>query len=107
LLKSAQPESHWGHAKLGSIFLLPVLKFNLSRSPKVESLASQFGLDLKAVSHAAKVLFREDDYSSAMSVASQQWESIARDRCSRTNCVLVRRDSLEFFEQFRCPGVGA
>ena len=107
LLKSAQPESHWGHAKLCSIFFLPVLRFNLSRSPKVETLASQFGLNLEAVSRAAQALFRVDDYSSAISVASQHWETIARDCCSRTNCVLVRRDSLEFFEQFRCPGVGA
>jgi alcohol dehydrogenase class IV len=107
LLKSVEPDADWGHAKLCSIFLLPVLNFNLSRSSKVERRAAQHGLDLGAVQNVAGMLFSEADYFRAMAVAEQHWETIARDRCSRTNCVLVRRDALPFFQRFRLAGVSS
>lgn len=107
LLRAAEPASNWGHAKLCSTFLLPVLNFNMSRSPKVERLAVQFGLNLDAVRDVAQALFKETDYATAMAVAGQHWEAIARDQCSRTNCILVRRDSLAFFQQFIAAGVRA
>jgi iron-containing alcohol dehydrogenase-like protein len=107
LLRGVEPAANWGHAKLCSIFLLPVLSFNLSRSPKVGSLAAEYGLDLAAVRSVAGVLFCEADYLEAMAVAEQHWETIARHRCSRTNCVLVRRNSLAFFQQFLASGVNA
>lgn len=106
-LKMASPKTDWGHAKLCSIFLLPVLRFNLSRSPKVQNLATEFGLDLERTQKVAESLFEPDAYTAAMTEAEHSWEAIARDRCSRTNCILVRRDSLEFFQQFRRTGVGA
>lgn len=105
LLRESMPESAWGHAKLCSVFLLPVLNFNVSRSPKVQGLAQTFGLKLEAVQRVGSLLFEEAAYCEALKTASQHWETIARDRCSRTNCILVRRDSLEFFQQFRAPGV--
>ena len=107
LLRTSDPEGHWGHAKLCSIFLLPVLDFNLSRSPKVHTLATNFGLHLDKVQAVSKLLFDRQAYASAMAVAEQHWDAIARDRCSRTNCILVRRDSLEFFQQFRSSGAAA
>jgi alcohol dehydrogenase class IV len=107
LLLAADLGGHWGHAKLCSIFLSPVLTFNLSRSPKVQTLATNFGLDLNKVQAVTKSLFDDDAYARAMSVAEQHWDPIARDRCSRTNCILVRRDSLEYFQQFRGSGAVA
>jgi alcohol dehydrogenase class IV len=107
LLRSADPAVHWGHARLCSIFLSPVLNFNLSRSPKVRTLATAFSLDLDKVQAVTKSLFDERAYTAAMTVAEQHWDIIARDRCSRTNCILVRRDSLEYFQQFRGSGVVA
>ncbi len=104
-LRGSDTAGNWGHAKLCSIFLSPVLNFNLSRSPKVQKLAASFGLNLEKVQASAKLLFDEQAYASAMAVAEPRWEMIARDRCSRTNCILVRRDSLEYFQQF--PGSGA
>lgn len=105
LLRTAQPACNWGHAKLCSTFLLPVLNFNMSRSPKVERLAVQFGLNLDAVRAVAQALFKKTDYATAMAVARQRWNAIAHDRCARCNCILVRRDSLAFFEQFIASGV--
>jgi alcohol dehydrogenase class IV len=105
LLRVAEPASQWGHAKLCSAFLLPALSFNMSRSSKVKTLAAGFGLNLDAVRAVAQRLFKESDYVAAMAVAEEHWEAIARDRCSRTNCVLVRRDSVVFFQQFVASGV--
>ena len=107
LLRAVEPEDNWGHAKLCSTFLLSVLDFNLSRSTKVERLAAHFGLDLDAVRDVARTMFTETDYAAAMAIAGQHWETIARDRCSRTNCILVRRDSLAFFQQFTALEVRA
>lgn len=107
LLRSADPAAKWGHARLCSTFILPVLNFNLSRSPKVERLAAQHGLKLNEVQAVARSLFNEADYLAAIAIAEQHWEVIARDRCSRTNCILVRRDSLAFFQQFLGSGVKA
>ena len=97
----------WGHARLCSTFLLPVLGFNLSRSPKVENLAREFGLNLESLRRTAEALFDPAGYATAMTDAERLWETIARDRCSRTNCVLVRRDSIDFFREFRRAGVSA
>ena len=106
-LRSSEPSANWGHAKLCSIFMLPVLRFNLSVSPRVQKLAGDFGLNLDDVLTASRMLFQPDLYASAMSEAGRSWQDVARDRCSRTNCVLVRNNSLEFFQRFRAPGVTA
>ena len=107
LLRVADPAGRWGHARLCSAFLLPVLTFNMSRSAKVENLTIQFGLNLDAVRAVAQELFQKADYVAALAIAERHWEDIARDRCSRTNCVLVRRESLEYFQQFLELGVTA
>ena len=107
LLRMADPAGNWGHAKLCSAFFLPVMNFNLDRSSKPKTLAAQYGLDLELVRCAASLLFSEAAYSATLPAAERHWEAIARDRCSRTNCVLVRRDSLTFFQQFLLSGVHA
>ena len=104
-LRSSNLAANWGHAKLCSAFLLPVLRFNLSTSSRVQNLAVEFGLDLEKVLAIANALFLPEEYAAAMAEAERNWEGIARDRCSRTNCVLVRRDSVEFFRSFRASGV--
>jgi alcohol dehydrogenase class IV len=106
-LQSSDLAANWGHAKLCSTFLLPVLRFNLSLSPRVQCLAEEFGLDLGKVLATAKALFLPEEYASAMTEAERNWEGVARDRCSRTNCVLVRRESIEFFRRFRTGGLPA
>jgi alcohol dehydrogenase class IV len=100
-LAAAQPEAGWGHARLCSTFLLPVLAFNRSRSPKVETIAAEHSLDLSRVELIAHTLFDSADYDAATALAADRWGIIARDRCSRTNCNVVRHDSLNFFLHFR------
>jgi alcohol dehydrogenase class IV len=107
LLRAAEPAGNWGHAKLCSTFVFPVLNFNLSRSSKVERLAAQHGLNLENVQAVGEALFTEAAYAIAMAVAGQHWEAITRDPCTRTNCILVRRHSLAFFQQFAASGVRA
>lgn len=104
MLRNADPGGNWSHARLCSTFILPVLNFNLSRSPKIETLAAQYGLKLDTVHGAARCLFSESDFLAAMAIAEQNWQGITRDRCSRTNSILVRRDSLAFFQQFPASG---
>jgi alcohol dehydrogenase class IV len=100
-LRAAQPGAGWGHARLCATFLLPVLAFNRSRSPKVDTIAAEHSVDLSKVELVAQALFDAADYYAATALAADRWGSIAGDRCSRTNCNVVRRDSLEFFQHFR------
>ncbi len=90
----------WGHARLCSTFLYPVMCYNMSRSDKVQSLCAQFSVDLSLVLEKLKEVFEPGGYEQAIAQAIPWWDRIARDRCSRTNCVLVRREGLEFFKNF-------
>ncbi len=49
---------------------------------------------------AADQLFEAGGYAAAMPAVPECWSQIARDRCSRTNHVLVRANALEFFQRF-------
>lgn len=102
-LRAAQPLGGWGHAKLCAVFLLPVMRFNEAHSPKLANYAAQFGLDLAAVWEVLGQLFEPDAYAIAMQVAAERWPSVARDRCTRVNHVVVRGDALPFFADFRAP----
>jgi alcohol dehydrogenase class IV len=90
----------WSHARLCAVFLLPVIKFNLAHSQKLTEYATRFGADAQTVIAAAEQLFERDGYAEAVRAVPDCWTSIARDRCSRTNHVLVRASSLEFFQRF-------
>jgi alcohol dehydrogenase class IV len=91
----------WSHARLCSVFLLPVIRFNLAHSPKLTGYAATFGADAQAMIAVAEQLFEPDGYAEAMRAAPDCWTQIARDRCSRTNHVLVRANAIEFFQRFR------
>lgn len=99
-LASAQPDAGWGHAKLCSIFLLPVMRFNQAHSPKLANYAAEFGLDLPAVWQVLERLFEPEAFAAAMQVAAERWMAVARDRCTRVNHVLVRSDALAYFVDF-------
>jgi alcohol dehydrogenase class IV len=91
----------WPHARLCSVFLLPVIRFNQAHSPKFAVHAGQFGLDTVAVLGVAEQLFDAEAYAEAMKIVPEHWIAIARDRCSRTNHVLVRVNAIEFFLGFQ------
>lgn len=90
----------WGHAKLCSLFLLPVMSFNQSRSPKWPFLA-EHGLDDEIVLNVLRKLFDASAYAEALPVLKEHWMKVLRDPCSRTNSALVRPADIELFESFK------
>ena len=90
----------WGHAKLCSLLLLPVMSFNQTRSPKWPFLA-EHGLDDVIVLNMLRQLFEPSAYAEALPVLKEHWMKVLRDPCSRTNSALVRTADVEFFESFK------
>jgi len=96
----------WGHAKLCSLFLLPVMSFNQTRSPKWPFLA-EHGLDDAIVLNVLRQLFEPAAYAEALPALKEHWMKVLRDPCSRTNSALVRLADIEFFEAFVSPSLCA
>lgn len=87
----------WGHARLCSLFLWPVMEFNRQHSPKWERLTQQYNLDSAAILSLLKDLHEPESYLRMLPLLDQHWMKILRDPCSRTNSVLVRPASKAFF----------
>ena len=94
----------WGHAKLCSLYLLPVMSFNQTRSPKWPYLA-EHGLDDVIVLNVMRQLFEPAVYAEALPLLKEHWMKVLRDPCSRTNSALVRPADIEFFESFQSSPV--
>lgn len=90
----------WGHAKLCSIFLLPVMRFNQANSLKWPLLAAH-GLSEEEVFGVLRQFFDEQAYAAVLPMLKSNWMKVLRDPCSRTNSALVRPGDLSFFESFR------
>lgn len=103
ILKVRQPESPWGHARLCTLFLWPVLAFNGQQSTKGEQLLLDHHLSLAGVQEVARRMFEKADYQRVLSVLVECWSAILRDPCTRTNSVLVRPAALDFFRQGAFP----
>ncbi|HED66932.1 MAG TPA: iron-containing alcohol dehydrogenase [Planctomycetes bacterium] len=93
----------FGHAKLCSLFLAPVLAFDRAHSPKLAELAVLHGIDLAVLETRAWQLFDGEDYSRCLPALEANWRAVLLDPCTRTNSVLVRPQHLAFFteERFR------
>jgi len=89
----------WGHAKLCSLYLLPVMWFNQTRSPKWLLLA-EHDLRERALFRVLFKLFEVDAYRAALPALKANWMKVLRDPCSRINSALVRPADIEFFEAF-------
>jgi len=94
-LEPFSPE--FGHAHLCSIFLWPVLTFNVSRSDKVGTLCNMYGVDLTAILARVSELHDSVGYDSLIPLLKDNWNQIIRNPLSRINCVLARPDSLNWF----------
>jgi alcohol dehydrogenase class IV len=88
-----------GHARLCSLFLLPVMTFNRQASPKWPLLRAH-GIDEDAVWQNIRTLFDPADYVSTVPVLRDRWPIVLRDPCSRTNSALVRPADIAFFDSF-------
>lgn len=93
----------WGHARLCSLFLWPVMRFNAQASSKLKDLAAMHSVDLHRVMAVTQALFDETAYELTLPALRDNWLSVLRDPCTRTNVALVRPASIEFFvnEAFR------
>lgn len=99
-LRAAFPEQGWGHAMLCSRFLAPVMAFNGQSDGKSSRLLEDHGVDEQGISSVARELHDGDAYRTALPFLVDNWRTILRDQCTRTNVRLVRPSDLEFFERW-------
>lgn len=99
-LTAEYPHESWGHARLCSLFLLPVMTYNAQQSEKWEYLMSTHQLDGDAVLAHVRAFFKVQAYNRILPFVETHWRTILRDPCSRTNSVLVRMKQLDFFLSF-------
>jgi alcohol dehydrogenase class IV len=90
-------QTNWGHARLCATLLYPVFKFNEMYSDKLALLATEFAVDLPYLFEKLQVFFDHEDYDFCLSFIRDNWKTILKDQCSRTNGVLVRPKHLSFF----------
>ncbi len=86
-----------GHARLCATLLLPVFRFDSARQGW-EELWRGHGLEPAEVEAVLQGLFDPEDYARLRPLIVEHWKTILRDRCTRTNCVLVRPASRAHFE---------
>ncbi len=70
-LTRAYPGEFWGHSRLCSLFLYPVLTFNRQSSPKCSKLCADFGVDFDEVIAVARNLFDAGAYHAARCLNSR------------------------------------
>ncbi len=100
-LRTQNPTKSWGHAKICSLFLYPVFRFNLKNSSKLETLTAKFQIDLNEVESFSKSLFNIEEYEECIPLIEKHWNFILRDMCTRTNSALVRASHLSFFTEIK------
>ncbi len=89
-----------GHARLCATLLIPVMRFNQSRSPKWPLLV-EYGLNDDAIFPALAGFFNAEDYAKIREALPRDWKNVLRDPCTRTNSALLRPADLEFFVEFQ------
>ncbi len=89
----------WSHAKLSSLYLLPVMSFNKTHSPKWPLLIAH-RLSDSAIFKVLRELFDQAAYQTALSALGTHWGRVLRDKCTRTNSALVRQADINFFSSF-------
>jgi|CZKV01.1.fsa_nt_gi alcohol dehydrogenase class IV len=96
-LQAQQPDVDWGHARLCSLFLWPVMCFNGHASSKWSDLLAQHNLPLEPIQNVLRAFYDKEAYDLALPALKANWIPILRDPCTRTNSALVRPGSLDFF----------
>jgi len=89
-----------GHARLCATLLLPVMRFNQSRSPKWPLLGEHGSTD-DAIFPALSKFFDAGDYQKIRESLPEDWKNVLRDPCTRTNSALLRPTDLKFFVEFQ------
>lgn len=89
----------FGHARLCSVLLWPVMRFNASRSSKIHDLAAAYGLPLAAIFERIHDLYAADDFAAVLPIVEAYWMNVLRNPLSRINCVVCRPADLAWFAQ--------
>ncbi len=87
----------FGHARLCSLYLAPVVALNRALSPKFDDFTQAQGVDGAAVLAVLDELFEAEAYAATLGPLEEHWRSVLRDPCSRTNSALVRPQHLAHF----------
>jgi alcohol dehydrogenase class IV len=98
-LRAAQPDEGWHHARLCSVFLYPVMRYNQGGSCKWAEVFGRYALNEGAVLAVARDLFDQEAYRKAVPVMIEHWRSVLINPCTRTNSVTVRPATLEYFRE--------
>jgi hypothetical protein len=99
-LRAEGPHGMWGHARLCSVFLLPVMALNGQNSTVWAERAGRYAVDAAAVDRVLRELYEPEPFRGALPLFKENWMRILRDPCTRTNGALVRPQHLAFFEAF-------
>lgn len=89
----------FGHARLCSTFIFPVMRFALEYSEKVRNRFSEFGIDHKRLEDFSKFFHDKDDYEFLLPYLELYWELIIRHPFSRANYFLIRKAHLEMLKE--------
>jgi len=98
-LSELSSERPFGHARLCSIYLKPVIALGRSLSPKFDDYTAAAGLDGAAILGVFDKLFDRAAFEATLPALEQHWRGVLRDPCSRTNSALVRPAQLCFFTE--------
>jgi len=96
---ASEGAGRWGHARLCSVLLWPVMRFNAASSARIRELIGRFGLPWQQVLDKVRNLYDEDRFGRIMPLLETHWMSILRNPLTRTNGALVRPDMLAFFRE--------
>lgn len=83
----------WGHARLCSALLGPVMRFNASQSAKVRALIEQWGLPWGDILRRLDDLAPPADFAALAPLLQAHWGAIVRHPLTRINAALVRPDA--------------
>jgi alcohol dehydrogenase class IV len=90
-------DAQWGHAKLCSVFLWPVMCFNRKASDKFDKLMDQYAIETERIMNMLRGFYSKSDFEASIPFLEKLWKKVLRDPCTRTNSALVRPNSLNFF----------
>lgn len=88
------------HAKLCSLFLLPVMNFNLT-STAVQKKIAELTVEKEKLFSLLESLFDAKLYESIKQKLKEHWPDILSDPNTKTNAKLVRLSDLDFFLNWR------
>ncbi|MCH2109942.1 MAG: iron-containing alcohol dehydrogenase [Polyangiaceae bacterium] len=96
-LRKAHPDDGWGHAKLCSILILPVMKLCQQSSSKWSDFAKAQSIDQQQAEGVWTSLFDQEAFQQLLPHLEANWLSVLRNPLTRTNHAMVRRKDIQFF----------